>query len=216
MIFSDRCIRKQLRANWLVIGPLGPNAVQPASVGVRLADEILVFRNNSRTHIDVREPAPDVTEKVRTEEGRRPFVLHLGQFPLGSTLEDVTVPDDIMARVEGKSSLACYGLLIHSTVGFVDPGWSGKVTLEFSNVGILGITLDECLQPRCWSSVLALSASSAQEKTGTPVAWDSCLFRRPGSSIGIRAPLSLSPNPPKDTDGRREDSGRWVRELPGR
>lgn len=141
MILSDRCIRKQLRANRLVIDPPGPNAVQPASVDVRLADEILVFRTNSRTHIDVREPAPDVTEKITMEEGGRPFVLHPGQFALGSTLESVTVPDDIMARVEGKSSLARYGLLIHSTAGFVDPGWSGQLTLEFSNVGILGITL---------------------------------------------------------------------------
>ena len=124
----------------MVVDPLGPNAVQPASVDVRLADEILVFRNNSRTHIDVREAADDVVERVRVAEDR-PFVLHPGQFALGSTLESITVPEDIMARVEGKSSLARYGLLIHSTAGFVDPGWSGQLTLEFSNVGILGITL---------------------------------------------------------------------------
>ena len=140
MILSDRTIKEQMSAGRIVIDPLGPNAVQPASVDIRLDSEILVFRNNWRTHIDVMKPADDVVERVMIEEGR-PFLLHPGQFALGSTLEAVTIPDDIVARIEGKSSLARYGLLIHSTAGFVDPGWTGKLTLEFSNVGILGITL---------------------------------------------------------------------------
>lgn len=140
MILSDRSIKKQMAKGRIEIDPLGPNAVQPASVDIRLDSEILVFRNNWRTHIDVMQPADDVVERVIVEEGR-PFLLHPGQFALGSTLETVTIPDDIVARIEGKSSLARYGLLIHSTAGFVDPGWSGKLTLEFSNVGILGITL---------------------------------------------------------------------------
>lgn len=140
MILSDRSIKEQMSEGRIVIDPLGPNAVQPASVDIRLDSEILVFRNNWRTHIDVMKPADDVVEKVSIEEGR-PFLLHPGQFALGSTLESVTIPDDIVARIEGKSSLARYGLLIHSTAGFVDPGWTGKLTLEFSNVGILGITL---------------------------------------------------------------------------
>ena len=140
MILSDRSIKDQMSAGRIVIDPLGPNAVQPASVDIRLDSEILVFRNNWRTHIDVMKPADDVVEKVMIEEGR-PFLLHPGQFALGSTLESVSIPDDIVARIEGKSSLARYGLLIHSTAGFVDPGWTGKLTLEFSNVGILGITL---------------------------------------------------------------------------
>ena len=140
MILSDRSIKEQISEGRIVIDPLGPNAVQPASVDIRLDSEILVFRNNWRTHIDVMKPADDVVEKVAIEEGR-PFLLHPGQFALGSTLEAVTIPDDIVARIEGKSSLARYGLLIHSTAGFVDPGWTGKLTLEFSNVGILGITL---------------------------------------------------------------------------
>ena len=140
MILSDRSIREQMAEGRIVIDPLGPNAVQPASVDIRLDSEILVFRNNWRTHIDVMKPADDVVEKITVEEGR-PFLLHPGQFALGSTLEAVTVPHDMVARIEGKSSLARYGLLIHSTAGFVDPGWSGKLTLEFSNVGILGITL---------------------------------------------------------------------------
>ena len=140
MILSDRSIKEQMSEGRIVIDPLGPNAVQPASVDIRLDNEILVFRNNWRTHIDVMKPADDVVERVMIEDGR-PFLLHPGQFALGSTLEAVTIPDDIVARIEGKSSLARYGLLIHSTAGFVDPGWTGKLTLEFSNVGILGITL---------------------------------------------------------------------------
>ena len=140
MILSDRTIKERMRCGDLIIDPLGPNAVQPASVDVRLDAEILVFRNNWRTHIDVMRPADDVVERVSIEDDR-PFLLHPGQFALGSTLERVAIPNDVVARIEGKSSLARYGLLIHSTAGFVDPGWDGKLTLEFSNVGILGITL---------------------------------------------------------------------------
>ena len=140
MILSDRTIKEKMLSGELIIDPLGENAVQPASVDVRLDAEILVFRNSWRTHIDVMQPADDVVERVYIEEGR-PFLLHPGQFALGSTLERVAIPNDVVARIEGKSSLARYGLLIHSTAGFVDPGWDGKLTLEFSNVGILGITL---------------------------------------------------------------------------
>lgn len=140
MILSDRTIKEELARGRIVIDPIGANAIQPASVDIRLDREILVFRNNQRTHIDVTKPADDVVERVMIQDGL-PFMLHPGQFALGSTLETVIIPDDIVARIEGKSSLARYGLLIHSTAGFVDPGWSGKLTLEFSNVGILGITL---------------------------------------------------------------------------
>ena len=140
MILSDKTIKEKMRRGELTIDPFEPGSVQPASVDVRLASEILVFRNNWRTHIDVTKPAEDVVERVAIEDDR-PFLLHPGQFALGSTLERVTVPNDVVARIEGKSSLARYGLLIHSTAGFVDPGWDGNLTLEFSNVGILGITL---------------------------------------------------------------------------
>ena len=140
MILSDRCIREHLADGRIVVEPLAGNAIQPASIDIRLDSEVLIFRNNWRTHIDVMQPADDVVERVRIEDGR-PFILHPGQFALGSTLETITIPNDIVARIEGKSSLARYGLLIHSTAGFVDPGWTGKLTLEFSNVGILGITL---------------------------------------------------------------------------
>ena len=140
MILSDRTIRQELAQGRIIVDPLADNAVQPASIDIRLDREILIFRNNQLTHIDVTKPADDVVERVPIEDGV-PFLLHPGQFALGSTLETVTIPDDIVARIEGKSSLARYGLLIHSTAGFIDPGWTGKLTLEFSNVGILGITL---------------------------------------------------------------------------
>lgn len=140
MILSDRTIKQELAQGRIIVDPLAENAVQPASIDVRLDREILIFRNNQRTHIDVTKPIDDVVERVPIEDGV-PFILHPGQFALGSTLETVTIPDDIVARIEGKSSLARYGLLIHSTAGFVDPGWRGKLTLEFSNVGVLGITL---------------------------------------------------------------------------
>ena len=140
MILSDRSIKERMANGEIVIDPLGPNAIQPASVDIRLDREVLIFRNSWRTHIDVTQPADDVVERVRIEDDR-PFILHPGQFALGSTFETVTIPNDIVARMEGKSSLARYGLLIHSTAGFVDPGWTGKLTMEFSNVGILGITL---------------------------------------------------------------------------
>ncbi len=140
MILSDRCIKERMAQGRIVVEPLADKAIQPASVDIRLDNEVLIFRNNWRTHIDVMHPADDVVERVRIADNR-PFILHPGQFALGSTLETVSIPDDIVARIEGKSSLARYGLLIHSTAGFVDPGWTGKLTLEFSNVGILGITL---------------------------------------------------------------------------
>ena len=140
MILSDRTIRQEMTRGRIIVQPLAEHAVQPASVDIRLDREILIFRNNQRTHIDVTKPADDVVDQVLMEDGI-PFMLHPGQFALGSTLETVTIPDDIVARIEGKSSLARYGLLIHSTAGFVDPGWTGKLTLEFSNVGVLGITL---------------------------------------------------------------------------
>ena len=140
MYLSDRSIRQRLEAGDIVVDPLGENAIQPASVDIRLDAELLVFRNSWLTHIDVTKPVKDVSERVMIEPDR-PFMLHPGEFVLGAIYENVTIPDDIVARIEGKSSLARYGLLIHSTAGFVDPGWSGKLTLEFSNVGILPITL---------------------------------------------------------------------------
>ena len=140
MVLSDRSINDAMRSGRLVIDPLGPNAVQPASVDIRLDAHFRVFRNHRREYIDIREDLEDLTEPESIAEGES-FVLHPGEFVLGSTIERVELADDIVARVEGKSSLGRLGLLVHATAGFVDPGWRGHLTLELSNVATLPIRL---------------------------------------------------------------------------
>jgi len=140
VILSDRTIREELAAGRIVIDPLGPRAVQPSSVDLRLDRHFRVFRNHTMGVIDVRRNLEDLTELV-TVGDEQPFILHPGEFVLGSTLERVAMPDDLVGRLEGKSSLGRLGLLIHSTAGFVDAGWDGQLTLELSNVANLPITL---------------------------------------------------------------------------
>lgn len=140
MVLSDRTIKEEIAKGRIVIAPYDEGLVQPASVDVRLDRKILVFRNSRRPYIDVRQEMDDLTEIVEIP-GDNPFILHPGEFVLGSTLECLTLPDDLVARLEGKSSLGRLGLLIHSTAGYVDPGWNGHLTLELSNVANLPITL---------------------------------------------------------------------------
>jgi dCTP deaminase len=140
MVLSDRSIREEMAKGRIVIEPLGEGCIQPASVDLHLARNILVFRNHQVPYVDVRAMNEDLTEMV-TMADDVPFILHPGEFVLGSTLEHVEVPDDLVARLEGKSSLGRVGLLIHSTAGYVDPGWKGNLTLELSNVSALPITL---------------------------------------------------------------------------
>lgn len=140
MVLSDRTLKQLLAQGRIVIDPLDPRDIQPASVDVHLDRKILVFRNSRRPYIDIREDTSDLMEMIEID-GDRPFILHPGEFVLGSTLETITVPDDLVARLEGKSSLGRIGLLIHSTAGYVDPGWRGHLTLELSNVANLPITL---------------------------------------------------------------------------
>ena len=140
MVLSDRTIKEELAKGRIVVDPLGDGCVQPASVDVHLDKQILVFNNSRRPFIDIREDMSDLTEMVEVENDR-PFMLHPGEFVLGSTLERIELPDDLVARLEGKSSLGRLGLLIHSTAGYVDPGWKGHLTLELSNVSNLPITL---------------------------------------------------------------------------
>ena len=140
MILSDRDIRSALDAGRIVIEPFSPDAVQPSSVDLHLDRRFRVFRNSRYPFIDVRQDQPDLTELVEID-AEQPFILHPGEFVLGSTLERVSLPDDLVARLEGKSSLGRLGLLIHSTAGYVDPGWDGNLTLELSNVANLPITL---------------------------------------------------------------------------
>ncbi|MBI2935699.1 MAG: dCTP deaminase [Chloroflexi bacterium] len=140
MVLSDRSIKEALREGRIVIQPLDLSCVQPASVDVHLDRKLRVFRGSRRPFIDVREPMNDLTDLVELEDDA-PFILHPGEFVLGSTLEYFELPNDLVARLEGKSSLGRLGLLIHSTAGYVDPGWKGHLTLELSNVARLPITL---------------------------------------------------------------------------
>ncbi|MCC5951684.1 MAG: dCTP deaminase [Acidimicrobiia bacterium] len=141
MILSDRSIREAIDAGRIVIDPFEPAAVQPSSVDLHIDRYFRVFRNHTMGHIDVRQNLEELTELVEISEEEEPFILHPGEFVLGSTIERVKLADDLVARLEGKSSLGRLGLLIHSTAGFVDAGWDGQLTLELSNVASLPITL---------------------------------------------------------------------------
>jgi dCTP deaminase len=140
MVLSDRTIRRLLDESRIGIDPFDEELLQPSSVDVRVDRFFRVFHNARYPFIDVKEPMEDLTELVEVK-GSDPFILHPGEFVLGSTLERIRLPDDLVARLEGKSSLGRLGLLIHSTAGFIDPGWDGHVTLELSNVANLPITI---------------------------------------------------------------------------
>ena len=146
VILSDRSLREQLDAGRIVIEPFDDALVQPSSIDVRISHLFRVFRNHTRGVIDVKEDMQSLTELVEMPVGddgvgEEPFLLHPGEFVLGSTFERVAVPDDLVGRVEGKSSLGRLGLLIHSTAGFIDAGFDGHITLELANVASLPITL---------------------------------------------------------------------------
>ena len=139
MVLSDRSIREALDAGHIVIDPFDESCIQPSSVDLHVDQYFRLFRNHTSRVIDVREDQEDLTELV--DIGEDPLILHPGEFVLGSTKEKVTLPADLVARLEGKSSLGRLGLLIHSTAGFVDAGWDGHLTLELSNVANLPITV---------------------------------------------------------------------------
>ena len=140
MLLSDRDIRAEVEAGRIGLEPYAADLVQPSSIDVRLDRYFRVFENHRYPHIDPAEEQAELTREVLPEDGE-PFILHPGEFALGSIYEVVTLPDDIAARVEGKSSLGRLGLLTHATAGFIDPGFSGHVTLELSNVATLPIKL---------------------------------------------------------------------------
>ena len=140
MLLSDRDIRAEVNDGRVVLDPWDPTMVQPSSVDVRMDKYFRLFDNHKYPVIDPAADQPDLTRLIEVEPDEG-FVLHPGEFVLGSTLETVTLPDDLAARVEGKSSLGRLGLLTHATAGFVDPGFSGHVTLELSNVATLPIRL---------------------------------------------------------------------------
>lgn len=140
MLLSDRDIRKEIDANRVGLDPYDPSMVQPSSIDVRLDRYFRLFDNHRYPVIDPAKDQPELTRLVDVPSDE-PFVLHPGEFALGSTYESVSLPDDVAARLEGKSSLGRLGLLTHSTAGFIDPGFSGHVTLELSNVATLPIML---------------------------------------------------------------------------
>ena len=140
MLLSDRDIRAEIESGRVGLDPFDPGMVQPSSVDVRLDRYFRVFENHRYAHIDPSVEQPDLTRMVEPLADE-PFILHPGEFVLGATYEQVTLPDDLAARLEGKSSLGRLGLLTHSTAGFVDPGFTGHITLELSNMATLPIML---------------------------------------------------------------------------
>jgi len=140
VVLSDKSIREELESGRIVIEPIQEGAVQPSSVDLRVDRLFRVFRNDTTPYIDPKQPQEDLTELVEVAEDGA-FILHPGEFVLGSTLERVALADDLVARLEGKSSLGRLGLLIHSTAGFVDASWDGHLTLELSNVANLPIAI---------------------------------------------------------------------------
>jgi len=140
VVLSDRSIREQIDLGRIIIDPLGKDCIQPSSVDLHVDQYFRLFRNHTQRVIDVKDDQEDLTELVDVGEDGH-LVLHPGEFLLGSTTERVALPSDLVARLEGKSSLGRLGLLIHSTAGFVDAGWDGHLTLELSNVANLPITL---------------------------------------------------------------------------
>ena len=132
-MLSDGTILELVEAGRISIDPWDPGLVQPASVDLRLGPSFRVFHNHHITSIDLRDPPAGLTEEVVIPDGGA-FVIHPGEFCLGTTLERVELPDDIVARIEGKSSLGRLGLIVHATAGFCDPGWKGALTLELNNL----------------------------------------------------------------------------------
>jgi dCTP deaminase len=140
MVLSDKSIREELASGRIVIEPIDVADIQPSSVDLRLGEDFQVFRNSLYPYIDPAREQAGLMERVLASV-EEPFVLHPGEFALGTTVESIELPDDIVGRLEGKSSLGRLGLLIHSTAGYVDPGWRGRLTLELSNVANLPIVL---------------------------------------------------------------------------
>jgi len=139
-VLSDGTIRRLVEAGAIAIEPWDPGLVQPASVDLRLGDSFRVFHNHRVTAIDLRDPPTNLTEEVVVGKGD-PFAIHPGEFVLGRTLEQVRIPNDVVARIEGKSSLGRLGLIVHATAGFVDPGFEGTLTLEITNLTRVPIKL---------------------------------------------------------------------------
>jgi dCTP deaminase len=164
-VLSDGTILELVQAGRIEVEPWDPNMVQPASIDLRLGDSFRVFHNHRVSAIDLRSPPENLTEAVVVSDGE-PFVIHPGEFCLGRTLEWVRIPDDIVARIEGKSSLGRLGLIVHATAGFCDPGFQGTLTLELNNLTRVPIKLYPNL-PIAQLSFMTLDRP-AQKPYGSP------------------------------------------------
>lgn len=140
MILSDRDLKKSLGSGEIKIDPLFPNSLQPASIDVHLGADFLVFKTDQHTCIDPKEPLEDMMDSITIDENRQ-FILHPGQFALGMTYETVSVPNNMVCQLNGKSSLGRIGLIVHATAGFIDPGNTLKITLELQNLANLPLKL---------------------------------------------------------------------------
>jgi dCTP deaminase len=165
VVLSDRTIRRLLGEGRIEIDPFDEGLIQPSSVDVRVDRHFRVFHNARYPYIDVKLPQEELTELLSVE-GDNPFILHPGEFVLGTTLERVRLPDDLVARLEGKSSLGRLGLIVHATAGFVDPGFKGTLTLEITNLTRVPIKLYAGL-PIAQLSFMALDAP-AERPYGSP------------------------------------------------
>jgi dCTP deaminase len=164
-VLSDGTLRRLLDEGRLVIDPWEPEMIQPASIDLKLGTSFRVFHNHRIRHIDLADPPRDLTELVTVGDGEE-FVIHPGEFVLGRTAERVEMPEDLVSRIEGKSSLGRLGLIVHATAGFVDPGFKGSLTLEITNFNSVPIVLRPGL-PIAQLSLMALDAP-AERPYGHP------------------------------------------------
>jgi dCTP deaminase len=164
-VLSDGTIRRLVEEGRLRVEPWDPGMVQPASIDLKLGGSFRVFHNHRVQTIDLADPPRDLTEHVVVDDGDT-FVMHPGEFVLGTTLERIELPDDIVARIEGKSSLGRLGLICHATAGFVDPGWEGALTLEITNFNNVPIVLRPGL-PIAQLSLMSMDAP-AERPYGHP------------------------------------------------
>ena len=140
MILSDVDIKKEIKSKRLVISPLDLKAIQQASLDLKMAAEFRVFKNSIKPYLDVKEPADEFMELIKIKKGD-PIIIHPGEFLLGTTVEKVKIPNDLVAQLNGRSSLGRLGIIVHATAGFIDPGFEGRITLEITNIANLPIAL---------------------------------------------------------------------------
>lgn len=140
MILSDKDIKSEIKKRRIKISPLVLENIQPASLDVRLGNEFRIFKNSTKAFLDVKEPIEDIMELIKVKKGGQ-IIIHPGEFLLGTTVEKVCIPDDIVAQLNGRSSIGRLGIIVHATAGFIDPGFEGFITLEMTNVANIPIAL---------------------------------------------------------------------------